>query len=292
MAGRGVYDRKVGDRDELTRTPDPDLEAQYNMRTRIPDHPAIFARWTAQAAAYRAAARGALLDQAYGPHARHRYDLFPVPGGGARPLAVFLHGGYWQRMDRHFFSHLAAGPNALGVDAAVAQYRLCPDVRVADIFEDIRALILHLSRTQGRRLVLAGHSAGGQLAALSAAHDWARDGMAQSPIAGVLAISGVYDLRPLVQTSLNGALQLDPDEASAVSPLLRSPLRQPRMLCVVGADETPAFHRQQADFVAQWSAQGADIRGDAIAGHHHFSIIEELADPASTLTQWIAGSGV
>lgn len=268
---------------------DPELEAQYNMRTRIPDHPEIFARWTAEAAAYRASSPLARLDQAYGPHARHLYDLFPAPGGAARPLAVFIHGGYWQRMDRTFFSSLAAGPNAHGLDCVIAQYRLCPEVRVAAIFDDMRALVLHLARDHGRRVVLAGHSAGGQLAARLSAHDWVAAGFAETPIAGALAISGVFNLTPLVRTSLNEALRLDEAEARAASPLFVSAARGIPLFCVAGALETAAFHQQQRDFVARWAADGADIHGEILAGHHHFSIIEDLAEPDSMVTRWIAG---
>jgi arylformamidase len=271
----------------LTSSIDPNQEAQYNMRARIPDHPEIFARWAAEAAAYRAKANGARLDQAYGPDARHVYDYFPADPDGARPIAVFIHGGYWQRMDRSFYSHLAAGPNAHGLDAAVAQYRLCPDVRVGDIFDDMRRMILHLAQSHGRRFVLAGHSAGGQLAVLLAAHDWAREGLTQNPIAAVLAISGVYDLTALIPTSLNAALRLDLDEARAASPLHANLAIAAPVFCVAGELETPEFHRQQSDFAAQLAAKGVAARAELAAGHHHFSIIEPLADPGSTMIQWL-----
>jgi arylformamidase len=272
----------------LTGVIDPQLEAQYNMRARIPDHPEIFARWAAQAAAYRAdAGRRVQLDQAYGSHARHRYDLFGVDGGEGRPLVVFIHGGYWQRMDRSFYSHLAAGANAYGLDCAIAQYRLCPEVRVAEIFDDMRILVLHLARTRGRRVVIAGHSAGGQLAALLSAHDWAAEGLAKNPIMGALAISGVFDLTPLIGTSLNEALRLDAPEARAASPMFLGCAVETPVLCVAGELETPAFHEQQEAFVARWSAIGAPIRGEILPGHHHFSIIEDLADPDSAMTTWI-----
>lgn len=267
---------------------DPELETQYNMRARIPDHPEIFARWAAEAAAYRAAASGAMLDQAYGPHDRHRYDVFPGGSGGARPAVVFIHGGYWQRMDRSFYSHLAGGANAHGLDVVIAQYRLCPEARVADIFDDLRALILHLAGHGGRKALLAGHSAGGQLAALLSAHDWSTEGLHESPIAAAVAISGVFDLEPLIRTSLHDALRLDVPEARAASPVHRAPCGSTPFLCVAGALETDAFHRQQSAFVSRWPAAGAPVRGEILPGHHHFSIIEDLADPQSAMVRWIA----
>jgi arylformamidase len=229
------------------------------------------------------------LDQVYGPHARHRYDFFGVQGVGGRPIAVFIHGGYWQRMDRTFYSQLAAGPNAHGLDAVIAQYRLCPEVRVADIFEDMRQLIRHLAQRAGRPLILAGHSAGGQLACLLSAHNWAMEGLAKSPILAALSISGVYDLAPLVRTSLNEALRLDDAEARAASPQFGTSVPQTPVLCVVGELETEAFQRQQAIFVDRCAGLGAAVQGATLSGHHHFSIIEDLANPKSAMTQWIAG---
>jgi arylformamidase len=277
----------MGDRDELTGVIDPELEAQYNMRARIPDHPEIFARWAVEAAAHRANTQAAMLDQAYGSHPRQRFDLFRATDTTQRPVVVFIHGGYWQRMDRTFYSHLAAGPNAHGLDMVIAQYRLCPEVRVGDIFDDMRRLVLHLAASGAGQMVLAGHSAGGQLVAHLAAHDWIAEGLPANPFMGALAISGVYDLSPLIQTSLNEALRLDAAEALAASPLhVKSDPKAP-LYCVAGALETPAFHQQQAAFAAHLSAKGADVRADVLAGHHHFSIIEDLADPNSAMTRWL-----
>ncbi len=124
-----------------------DLDAEYNNRAMVPDHPAIMAAWVRDAAAYRAGRPDAQLDQAYGTGERHRYDLFPAasPRAGA-PILLFIHGGYWQALDKTSFSHMAAGANAHGLDVAVMSYDLCPQVKLAKIVDEVIAC----TRTCGR----------------------------------------------------------------------------------------------------------------------------------------------
>ena len=80
------------------------VEREYDNRGRVPEHPAIFVRWERDSAFVRETLPGT-LDIAYGPHPRHRVDLFPSKTG--ERLLVFLHGGYWRALDKRFFSWLA-----------------------------------------------------------------------------------------------------------------------------------------------------------------------------------------
>ena len=93
---------------------DPAQQRQYDNPALVPEHPAIIAGWAEASAAYRR--QGGQLDIAYGPSPRERYDLF---GPQEAPIAVFIHGGYWQKLDKSVFSHCAAGLNAHGVAVAV-----------------------------------------------------------------------------------------------------------------------------------------------------------------------------
>ena len=171
------------------------------------------------AAAYRAAAAGAELGLKYGPSPRQIVDLFPAPQAG--PLAMFIHGGWWRTRDPSAYSHLAIGPNAQGVSVAVVGYDLCPQVSIATIIEQMRAACLYLWRKKHQRITVYGHSAGGHLAACMVATDWktiAPDAPADLVPAGY-SISGVFDLAPLTQISVNADLKLDDKSARACSPL-------------------------------------------------------------------------
>ncbi len=100
------------------------------------------------------------------------------------------------------------------------EYDLCPQVPMAAIVEQTRQAILHLWRKTGRRVIPFGHSAGGHLTALALAVNWkAFDPKAPGDLTpGGLAISGLFDLRPLVGTSINTALGLTETEAWRLSP--------------------------------------------------------------------------
>ena len=196
-----------------------DYEVEYNNRARVPENPAIIAGWARDAKAYREAHQGRLKVISYGSGERHRIDLFS--GDGTGPIVVFIHGGYWQALDGSFFSHLAGGLNAHGVDVAVPSYDLCPTVSVGDIVEQMRAASRELAKL-GRPLVVSGHSAGGHLAACMLATDWrALDrSLPEGLVTAAYAISGLFDLRPLVPTSINNALKLDDAVGEGGEPLV------------------------------------------------------------------------
>lgn len=262
-----------------------DLEAEYNNRARVPGHPAIIAGWAADAAAFRAARGDAALDEAYGTGERHRYDWFPAasPRVGA-PVLLFVHGGYWQALDKGFFSHMAAGANAHGLDVAVMSYDLCPRVKLAVIVDNVIACIRALREKTGRRVLPFGHSAGGHLAACMASANWPRIGEPADIIAAAMPVSGLFHLAPLVPTSVNKAMGMDAGEAAALSPLVWSPPAGLKVTAVVGGEESPEYHRQTRALVDAWRPMGVVMKEIVVAGANHFTVIGPLADPASELT--------
>jgi arylformamidase len=256
-----------------------DLEAEYNNRARVPEHPQHLASWQRDAAAWRQACPRPELDIAYGPRPREKLDLFH-PGPGDAPLALYIHGGYWQALDRSFSSHCARGLNGLGVAVAVPSYDLCPEVTLATIVAQMRAAALALWRMRGRRMLAIGHSAGGHLAAMLLATDWrAMDpALPADLVAAALPISGVFELEPLRATSVGTALALDAATARALSPRhLPAPGRP--LHCVVGGAESSEFLRQGREMAAAWAGGF-----EAVPGADHFTVIAPLADPASRHT--------
>jgi len=265
-----------------------DYEAEYNNRARVPEHPAVIAGWSADAGAYRANPQTtATLDLPYGPSERQRYDLF---GDGGGPIALFVHGGYWQGLDRSFFSHLARGLNARGVTVAIPSYDLCPAVPVATIVDQIRAACAHLWRRFERPMVVAGHSAGGHLAACMLATDWSAvdGGLPAAPVRAGYALSGLFELEPLVGTSVNGALRLDVAEARRLSPLRWAPPRGLVLDAVVGGAESDEYLRQSRTIAAAWGEAGVRTRCEVVEGANHFTVVAPLADPDSAMTRRLA----
>lgn len=265
-----------------------DYEAEYNNRARVPEHPAIFARWQERAAAFRARHSHAEIGLAYGPSPRQTIDLFWPDASREAPLALFIHGGYWQSLDPSWFSHLAAGANANGIALAIPGYDLCPDVPLRTIVAQIEDACRFLWRRHRRRLVVSGHSAGGHLTACLLCTSWIaldRD-MPSALIPAGLSISGLFDLVPLIRTGINNALCLDEAEARALSPAGFQP--RGTLESWVGGEESREFLRQSRLITDHWQAGGATAQYREIAGANHFTALDPLIDPSSGLSQRLA----
>ncbi len=230
--------------------------------------------WRSAAAEFRAGLGArAELGLRYGPSLRQRFDLF-LPEAAPRGVLVFVHGGYWMAFGREEWSHLAAGALARGWACAMPSYTLAPGARIAQITAEIRAAVrAALARVPGP-VVVAGHSAGGQLAA--------RMGCLDGPegVTRVVPISPVAELAPLMATKMNADLRIDVAEAA-----LESPARLPRHEAVsahvwVGGDERPAFLWQARTLSENWGCPWT-----VAPGRHHFNVIDALANPDSPLMQ-------
>ncbi|HXX25192.1 MAG TPA: alpha/beta hydrolase [Pseudolabrys sp.] len=260
-------------------------EIEYDNRGRVREHPEIFARWERETKDYRALAKGAQLGLSYGPAPRNTVDLFPVknPNG---PFAMFIHGGWWRSLDPSMFSQLAAGPNANGITVAVVGYELCPTCSIADIIEQMRMATLYLWRKFYKRIFVYGHSAGGHLAACMLATDWkkiAPDAPADL-VPAAYAISGVFDLMPLLHVSQNADLRLDEKSARAVSPLYWPAPMGRTLDAVVGSLESSEFLRQSRAIAEAWG-KSAKTRYEQIKGTNHFTVVDPLGSPDSAMTK-------
>ena len=272
----------------MTLLSDDFIEREYNLRAAFPDHPQWFARWAADSVTSRQRL-SCILDLRYGAGPKQTLDLFPAPRSAA--TLMFIHGGYWRALDKQEHSFVAGPLVERGVGVAVINYDLCPDVNVAQIAEQCREAVLWLKREGAHysmstdSLVVAGHSAGGHLAAMLLATDWAARGLSAESIVAASAISGVFDLEPLVRVSFNSDLRLDAQQARELSPVhLKAQVRAP-LLLAAGSDETSEFIRQSRVLWRRWPESRP--RGSTgpllIPGKHHFSVLSDLGDPASEL---------
>ena len=258
-----------------------DYEVEYNNRARVPENPELMAGWAKDAAAYREQCAPRRI--AYGSGERNVIDVFAGEGQG--PLAVFIHGGYWQALDGSWFSHMARGLNAHGIGVAVPTYDLCPQVSVADIIMQMREAMLELAKLS-ETLIVSGHSAGGHLAACMLATDWQAYDASLPPqlVRAAYAISGLFELEPLVPTSINKALKLDQANARAASPLFWQPPSHGSLDAVVGEAESAEYHRQSRTIVEVWGEAGVATQYGSVPAANHFTAIAPLADPASPMT--------
>ncbi len=256
-----------------------ELDDAYANAAHIPGADAYPDKWAKAAAAFRARTL-CELDLDYGESTRQRYDLFH-PQRLSKGLVVFVHGGYWLRFDKSFWSHLAAGPLAHGWTVAMPSYDLCPDVRITDIGRQTMAAIAMASSRVPGPIRLVGHSAGGHLVArASLATSGARW---QERLVQTVAVSPVADLAPLMRTSMNADLKLDKAEALAESPV-HLPAPKTPVTVWVGAEERPVFLEQAAALAAAWNCDQV-----IAARKHHFDVIEELSSAESALTRAVIG---
>lgn len=255
-----------------------DLDDAYANGAHIDGAEAYPPRWAAAAEAYRMALGDrARLGIRYGPSDRMAFDLFQ-PVGASRGTVIFVHGGYWLKFHRHYWSHLAAGANARGWAVAMPSYDLVPSVRIAGITRQIAQAVTAIAADTSGPLTLAGHSAGGHLVARMCdpgmIHHDIRDRLLH-----VMPISPVSNLEPLLQTSMNREFGMD-----AAMAMAESPIRQPRPECPVtvwvGSDERPAFLDQ-----ARWLAEAWDCDHVETNGEHHFNVIEALEDADSAMVR-------
>ena len=270
-----------------------DYEAEYNNRARVPEHPEIFARWAGEAEFFRAEMfknNRAELGLTYGSTPRQTVDLFLAEGHENAPLAIFIHGGWWRSLDPSMFSHMARGPNGRGISVAVVGYDLCPNVTIADIVEQMRRMCAFLWQRFNRRMMVYGHSAGGHLAAALVATDW-RALYPKAPadlVPAAYSISGVFDLAPLLQTSVNQDLRLDAAQARRLSPQFW-PIAAGRIFdAVAGGLESSEFKRQSRAIAQTWQQTGAQARYEEVPGTNHFTVIDPLSDPQSAMAARVA----
>jgi len=267
------------------------VEREYNNRAAVPDHPRWFARY-AELSAAACAQCGPKLDLRYGPGPKATLDLF-LPPGPARATFAFIHGGYWRALDKRDFSFVAAPFVAQGIAVANVNYDLCPDVSIATIVGQCERAVAWLIRegpahgASADRIVAGGHSAGGHLAAMLLATDWAAMGIRRDPLAGAVSLSGVHDLAPLTLFSFNADLKLDAAEAGRMSPVNLTPLTRAPLVIAVGADETSEFLRQAQILWDRWPAnRPAGMQAPLfIPQRNHFSVVADYADAQSALTR-------
>ena len=257
-----------------------DWNDAYDNMGHVPGSRDLPQLWAARAAAFRARWTSSALDLEYGVRPRERFDLFH-PLGELRGLVVFVHGGYWMRLDKSFWSDLAEGALAAGWAVAVPSYSLAPEVRIAAITRQIGTVIAAAAARVPGPIRLAGHSAGGHLVSRMVCKGAPLDPVTADRIARVISISGLHDLHPLMRTRMNEILRIDAAEAVAESPALLAPAGRTRVTAWVGGGELPEFLRQARLLADVWSTADAHVDGN----HDHFSVIDALRRPDAPIMQ-------
>jgi arylformamidase len=259
------------------------LDAAYNNRAAVPAHPEILARWERDSRTARETTE-CKLDLPYGPTDRQKLDVFRPPGRAPRagwPSLVFFHGGYWQGLHKDSFSFLAPHFVGEGIALVTPTYELCPTVTMTQLADQVRRALAWVQDYGGSllldpaRIVVAGHSAGGHIAAMLAHAPWPDP----PPLIGALALSGLYDLEPIRLSYLNKALNMDEAEAAALSPIRHIHSYAAPLALAVGGAELPGFHDQQRDYADALAKARVPARAALITSNDdHFTIVDRMVD--------------
>ena len=268
------------------------FDAQYNNRARVPEAAtAVLPRW-AEASALVRARMTCALDVPYGDGPGETLDVFPARKSDS-PILVFIHGGYWRALDKADHSFVAPAFVQGGAMVVVPNYALCPAVSIRDIALQMVAAVTwtwrHIARHGGdpTRIVVAGHSAGGQLAAMMLACRWPQvdADLPAGLVRKALSVSGVFDLRPLVHTPfLKGDLRLTDASAREVSPALMPAPASGRLVTVAGGAESAEFLRQNRLIRKAWGPRAVPVCED-LPGLNHFSVLEDLSESGTRLNR-------
>jgi arylformamidase len=271
------------------------LDREYDNRAKVASSADVLAWYARQSAS----TRGALpcrLDVPYGAHPGETLDIFLPPSGPSpAPVQLFIHGGYWQRLDKSDFSYVARAFQPVGAAVVVINYALMPAVDMDELVRQCRASAAWVYRNAATfgadpdRIFVSGHSAGGHLVAMLLAPDWPRfePGLPAGLVKGGGAISGLYDLEPIRLCYLNDVLALTAEAARRNSPVHLIPPAPRPLLVAVGEREGSEYHRQVDALVTPWRRHGVACEVLDMAGHDHFSIMVDLDDPAAELSRTI-----
>ena len=267
------------------------LDAQYFLRPQVDDFEAFVVHYQKNSATARDTLK-CTLDIAYGDLPGEKLDIFMPEDADGAPVHFFIHGGYWQSMDKADFDYVALGLVPRGAVTVVVNYTLAPEVHIEDIVRQNRAALAwtwkNIAQYGGNpeNIHVSGHSAGGHLTAMMAATDWPalEAGLPQDLVKSSIPISGVFELEPVMKCYLNDVLALDEGEAERNSPALLAGPAPVKTVLVLGGDETVEFHRQTNDYAETLKSQGADVEVVIPEGLNHFTIVDEFRETGSNLT--------
>ena len=277
------------------------IDQQYDNRARVPEFGAHLADWAKRSLVVRETSPCA-IDLPFGPAPAERLDLFLPqkvnPPGKLAPVLVFLHGGYWRALDKSDHSFVAPTFTAQGVLVVVVNYDLCPGtaqrpVRIPDIALQVtRAMVwvhAHIAQYGGdpSRVVVAGHSAGGHLAAMMLACDWPGVDASIAPgwIRQAVSLSGLFDLEPLrIAPSFQASLCLDTEQVHKASPVFLKAPKAGQLSALVGGDESDEFLRQNQLIRKVWGKRAVPVC-ESPAGLNHFSVLQAITQADSPVVK-------
>jgi arylformamidase len=265
------------------------LDSQYNIRSHVTDFATHLEQW--ELLSRQTEKEYAVIkDVSYGSLQGEQLDVYPSLLPQSKTL-IFIHGGYWHMHDKTTFHFVAGAFRAYGITTILLNYPLAPAFLIDQILLSCRQAIYWLSQNlfqfngDPRQIYVAGHSAGGHLAAMLLTTDWPRfnKNVSADIIKGGAAISGLFNLKPIQLSYLNKILNMDSEAALRNSVIQLFPTSRSPLILVVGADETEEFKDQSKELYENWKKKNFAVQLMQIPGQNHFSILATILYPTSIL---------
>lgn len=273
-----------------------ELDRQYSPSSCIEDINVFLAQYSQQSETAKA---DSLADGTctaglrYGTGAEETLDLFVPKDADSAPLHVFIHGGYWQLLSKNESCFAAPMFQNEGSYFAALNYTLAPQQSLTGIVTEIRRAIVWLYSSAEKwgydrdRIFLSGSSAGAHLAAMMLLTDWAEFGLPGDTVKGICAISGIFDLEPIVLTYVNDVVGMDTEEAILNSPIHQRIRNRCPVILAYGDNETDEFKRQTDEFGNILGKADIPVTFDEIADRNHFDVVLDLTDSKTWLAQQV-----
>lgn len=263
------------------------LDEQFNNRMHVPDFSDYFARWSLLSEQARKSLQ-VVENIRYGSLPRETLDIFPSLQPRSKTL-IFIHGGYWQMLDKDMFSFIANSFHSYGITVVLINYPLAPEFSFDQIVSSCRLattwVYKNISKYNGNteQIYVSGHSAGGHLTAMLLATDWklVNADVRATLIKGACVISGLFNLYPISLSYLNAVLKIDPETAVRNSPSNLELFNKCPVIVVVGGEETSEFNDQSEEFYGACKDKGLEVTLLKLPQLNHYSIIENISDPHS-----------
>lgn len=266
------------------------LDAEYDVEKAVSNFPDYITKYVTDSQQARKILKHRSVI-AYGPTLMERLTVYPAKEAGA-PVLIFIHGGYWKIGLGDDYDFVAMGAAKANFTVVIVNYDLAPKVTIPEMVRQIRSSIAWTSHNiiqfngDSEQIFVAGHSAGGHLAAMSAVTNWTDYGLPKNSIKGILAVSGLFDLEPVSHTFVQPVIRITEDQILSSSPVrLIVPSKIP-LIVAWGDQETQAFKTQSSNYLEAWKNIGNN--GTALVlPENHFSILKEFLTEEGLLTKAI-----
>ena len=221
----------------------------------------------------------------YGPKSTNTLNLFmPKNASQDKPctLMVFIHGGYWQELSKNESQFSAIEFVKEDIAFAAIDYTLCPKATIQEIIDECKLAINWLINNHNdfnynpKKIYISGSSAGAHLTAMCAINN--KKMINSEKIAGIVLVSGIYDLEPIVSTTINKLIGLGTDSAFDASPLFKDLKNLPDTIITWGEIEPLEFKKQSINFAEALRASDTKVEALEICNRNHFDIILDLGN--------------